>query len=422
MRLPRRGAAVLVHAARVAASARRLALTRLRGYGMVLRDRLGRKRLPLGCLLGWDDDPLAEGLAAAGRVEQVRPGDRERPGVRYGIGELEDHPRTAEAEHDTARALDARHAEHLSRATLGVPRCDGVDDVVVTTLLRAGHPVGDLSVCETTDGILRLADERLDELRRRQLADRGRTLSREHEEQVPAARFERGSSQLGDEHRLEWERERIDAGVLDRVYEPRPYEPCLSARVGAGDKGPVGSVCKHAALESGRPGLGASEECRPELDAFGAERECRGDAAPVHDPAGEKYRNGDAIDDPGHERDAADDRVLERPEEGAAMPARLTGLSDDRVHSESLQLDDLGNRRRRAEDHAARLPYRLERQGSEREAEHRHALVSDHCELRFDQAGRRSRGNILQLWQAQLGAERREDGLHRLDPLRIGLG
>ena len=61
---------MLVHAARVAASARRLALTRLRRDGVVLGDRLGRERLPLGCLLGWDDDPLAEGLAAAEAVAQ----------------------------------------------------------------------------------------------------------------------------------------------------------------------------------------------------------------------------------------------------------------------------------------------------------------------------------------------------------------
>ena len=70
---------------------------------MILRDRLGGKRLPLVRLLRRDDDPLAEGLAAAGRVEEVRPGDGERPRVRLGVGELEDHPRAAEAEHDTAR-------------------------------------------------------------------------------------------------------------------------------------------------------------------------------------------------------------------------------------------------------------------------------------------------------------------------------
>ena len=99
---------------------------------MILGDRLGRERLPLGRPLGRHDDPLAELLAAPGRVEEVRAGNGERARVRLGIGELEDHPRAREPEDDAARALHAGHPEHLRRTAVGVPRRDRVDDVVVS--------------------------------------------------------------------------------------------------------------------------------------------------------------------------------------------------------------------------------------------------------------------------------------------------
>ena len=35
---------------------------------MILRDRVRGERLPLVRVLGWDDHPLAEGLATSGRV------------------------------------------------------------------------------------------------------------------------------------------------------------------------------------------------------------------------------------------------------------------------------------------------------------------------------------------------------------------
>ena len=94
-----------------------------------------------------------------------------------------------------------------------------------------------------------------------------------------------------------------------------------------------------------------------------AESERGGDAAPVHDPAGEQHGHGDAIDDPGHERDPPTIGILERAEERAAMTARLAGLGDDRVHAEPLELDGLVDGRRRAEDDAARVPDLLEAAG-----------------------------------------------------------
>ena len=104
------------------------------------------------------------------------------------------------------------------------------------------------------------------------------------------------------------------------------------------------------------------------------------------------------------------------------MPARLAGLGDDCVHAEPLELDGLGDGRRRAEDDAAHLPDLLEGQDAEREAEHRHALLGDHRELRLDQSWWWSRQSVLRLGEAKLGAEWREDRLHRRDPLDVGLG
>src|SRR6187401_3379692 len=53
---------------------------------VILHDRLRGERLPLRCLLGWEDHPLAEGLTAARRIEQVGAGNGERPRVRAGVG------------------------------------------------------------------------------------------------------------------------------------------------------------------------------------------------------------------------------------------------------------------------------------------------------------------------------------------------
>ena len=44
---------------------------------MILVDRLVGERLPFGSVRGGDDDPLPEGLAAAGGVEEVRPWNRQ---------------------------------------------------------------------------------------------------------------------------------------------------------------------------------------------------------------------------------------------------------------------------------------------------------------------------------------------------------
>ena len=158
---------------------------------------------------------------------------------------------------------------------------------------------------------------------------------------------------------------------------------------------------------AGDPALGAAEERRPELDAFGAERECGGDAAAVHDPAGEQA--------PGTETRSTIRGTSATPPTTACSngrgtcrgAARLAGLGDHRVHAEPLAARRPLDRRRRAEDDAARLPYRLERENAEREAEHRHALVGDHCELRLEQPRRRSRGTSCGSGsQARRGAAR----------------
>ena len=97
---------------------------------MILTNALVGERLPLLDLLGWDDDPLPEALAAAGRIEEMRAGKSERPGTDLRVRELEHHPRAGEAEHDLAGALHARHREHLRGASLVVPGADRVDDVL----------------------------------------------------------------------------------------------------------------------------------------------------------------------------------------------------------------------------------------------------------------------------------------------------
>ena len=60
----------------------------------------------------------------------MRAGYRERPAVRFRIGQLEHHAGAGEAEHDLPGPLHARHPEHPRRPRLLVPGADRVDDVV----------------------------------------------------------------------------------------------------------------------------------------------------------------------------------------------------------------------------------------------------------------------------------------------------
>src|SRR5215471_3005739 len=102
---------------------------------MILFDELVGEGLPLVDLVGRDDDPLAERLAAAGRVEQMRSRNGQRPRVRCRIGELEHHSRAREAADDSPATLQAGHAEDSRRAHVWVPRRQRIDDVVVAITL-----------------------------------------------------------------------------------------------------------------------------------------------------------------------------------------------------------------------------------------------------------------------------------------------
>ena len=193
---------------------------------------------------------------------------------------------------------------------------------------------------------------------------------------------------------------------------------------GGDDGGGLLRLDERPAVELGGAALGTAEERGPELHPVRAEGERRRDPAAVHDPARVQHRERDLLDDGGHERDPADQAVLERPEERPPVAARLARLRDDHVDSAALERHGLLDRRRGAEDHAARLPDLLEGRDAEGEAEHGDALLGDHRELLLDAPGRGKRGRRLRLGQPQLGPEGREHGVHRRDRAWIddGLG
>ena len=107
----------------------RLGLGRAR---VILGERRVRERVPLVRVDSGNDDPLAKRLTPARRVEEVCTRERKRTSVVVRVGELEHHRPAGEAGDNAAGALEARHAEGLRCANLGVPRGQGIDNFVVT--------------------------------------------------------------------------------------------------------------------------------------------------------------------------------------------------------------------------------------------------------------------------------------------------
>jgi hypothetical protein len=204
--------------------------------------------------------------------------------------------------------------------------------------------------------------------------------------------------------------------VLD---QPRPDGAGRTAGVHPRDDGGVVRRLRDEPLVGrGRPGLVRGEKGRPELDALGAERQRSGDAAPVHQAAGKNDGHLDAVDELGHERDTADETLLERSEERAAVAAGFGRLRDHDVDAGLLQHDRFRDGRGGTENRAAGLLHNREVGDPESEAEDRDALLCDDLKLRVDEA-RRRRPKLARARQAELVPVALELSLHRLDRLRV---
>jgi hypothetical protein len=93
---------------------------------VVLRDRLGGERLPLGGPLGRHDHPLAKRLALPGRVEQMRAGASARACVVGSVSlntvPVRLSPNTTRPDrftHGIPKTCDARHSGFQEEKRVG---------------------------------------------------------------------------------------------------------------------------------------------------------------------------------------------------------------------------------------------------------------------------------------------------------------
>ena len=85
------------------------------------------------------------------------------------------------------------------------------------------------------------------------------------------------------------------------------------------------------------------------------------DPAAVGDPAGREHRHGYRVDDLRDQREGADERVLGGSQERDAVTGSLRAARDDRVDSDGIERDGLGDGRRGRDDADAAIPRPLDR-------------------------------------------------------------
>ena len=156
-----------------------------------------------------------------------------------------------------------------------------------------------------------------------------------------------------------------------------------------------------------RSGFGGGQEGRAERGATCPQRQRRGDAAAVHDPARGEHGHRDGVDDLRHEREASDLHLGGRTLEGAAVPAGLPALRNHDVDACSFERPRLSHRRRSPDDRRAGRLHLGEVRDPEREAEHRHLLLDDHGEL-LVQRGMRVRRSVGLRPREEVDHERRD--------------